>query len=284
MSLLLVFHDRKRSIVCSDDRSTFYDEQGQRQARDEQVPKFQIVEAVPSREKFIVGGCGRRDILELLMNGTARMAASRNLNLVELSKILPSFLQKAFAERKAIQVPPDRDKVDLALIGYDHAACRIRAWVLRCSADSFVEIETTGNPANRIFGLGAFDVGDTPQLRVLTQHMKLAPHRHGNWVCSQLRDAANELSHRYPEAIGRASFYAGLDGVGLIPLANEFVAPPKKFSARGRSGVIGRSFGSATAGRLFLGSIRTPDYGGPDSYGNADGGVGTQGGAMTACT
>ena len=306
MSLLICYHDRKRCVIACDDLSVISDEAGVKQALPERVPKFKIVESASSQQKLIIGGVGRHDLLSRLMHGTSRMVTERGVGLLELSAILPHFARKAFAERRAIRISQKDDKIDLALIGYDHVGLRIRSFVWRAE-DDFKTIETTSDLSNRIFALGAFDVSDETAMHDLTQHMVGAKHRHANWIAAELRDAVNEVSHRWPEAVGRGSFYAGIDSMGLIPLANEFVAPPEEVLQRAASSRASRNdirasedFGTPyygptlcagrlfigrilTAGRLFLGSIRTPQgAGAPPSYGSNDGGTGAQTGGVDA--
>ena len=277
MSLLLGYHDRKRAVVVSDDRAVYIDDAGVKQRRPGRIPKFQIIESASSQQKLILGAVGRMDLVERLMRGTARMVAERGLGLLELSAILPHFARKALAERKAATLKAKDDKIDLCLLGYDHVGLRIRSFVWR-TEDDFQTIETTSDLSNRVFALGAFDVSNEGALHNLTQHMVGAKHRHANWIASQLRDAANELHAKWPIVIGQASFYAGIDSVGLIPLANEFIAPHEEFAhlAAGRL-FIGRiATAILEAGYFFIGSIKTPESTAPDTYGNADGGVGAQ--------
>src|SRR5439155_22896527 len=112
------------------------------------------------------------------------------------------------------------DCLEAAILGYDAAAKRMRSYAFT-SQDSFAPFETTADPSNRIFALGAYGPGDTPTLNRLTERMKIAHMKHAPWIASALRDSMNELHTSHQVEIGEASYFAALDARGIVALGED---------------------------------------------------------------
>jgi hypothetical protein len=267
MSLLLVYHDRARAVVACDDRATYFDAEGSRQTLAGRIPKFATIGGL------VLGSVGRCDLALQLERGTSRLLASEaGHRFLSLAHSLPHICRRLFAARRPLDIPAADDKIDVMLLGYDQQQARIRCFVWR-SEDNFEPIETTDLAgSNRIVALGAFDISDEVALIDLTQ--RAAKPKGTPWIASQLRDAVNDISAKWPATIGPASFFAALDARGSVTLPKEFATPPV-------TDVLPEAATtSLNAGRFYVGSIWTPKAGAPDTVGNNDGGSGAQNGMI----
>src|SRR6266850_1185129 len=268
MSLLLAYHDKSRALVCSDDRAISFNADGEPEPLDERVPKFIFV------GELILAVLGTSDVCESLRRGFSRMLADHpELSVTQLAEILPGGLVRSFARRrKDTNRPLGYDNLEAAILGYDAASRRMRAFVF--VANDFIAIETTENPSNRIFALGAYGPTDKPILERLTERMRVAERKGLPWIASYFRDAVQELHKKYPVTVGEPSYFAAIDCNGTVELPADFPLAPATVPAVLAAHNVTTNKENAIAGttRFFLGSITTPLAGGTDTQGNNDGG------------
>lgn len=276
MSLLLTYHDEKRAVVCSDDRIIKFNECGEAVPMDARIPKFITVGAL------IFATVGPTETCATLSRGFERMLTDHpELSIAQLAEILPPGLRRAFARRQHDSNRPiANDNLEAAVLGYDHTAKRMRSYVFSAT-DDFTPVETTADPANRIFALGHYNPTDAPALDRLTARMHAADKKGLPWVASCLRDTVQEFNQKYPVNVGDPSFFAAIDTRGVVELPADFPpAPPTALEFAGAAHHVTTSKEVAFAGstRFFLGSIKTPGAGAADTTGNNDGGTGAQDG------
>jgi hypothetical protein len=284
MSLLLVYHDARRAVVCTDDRAVRF-ENGEAIAMPDRVPKFIACGAL------IFAALGMSDVCKRLSDGTRRMLADHpELGVEQLSLILPPGLQRAWERRvQDPNTPLSYDNLESAIIGYDREARRMRSFVFT-AGDGFKPVETTADPYNRIFALGAYDVTDKPILERLTQRMHVADRNGLPWIAAQLRSSLHELHEKYPVPVGEPSFFAALDARGLTDLPVEFPLPPAQVEVASAAAhymtwikhlaTTNKQDAFSGTSRFFVGSVTTPSAGAPDTTGNNDGGTGAQYGEL----
>src|SRR6266566_2725738 len=94
MSIFLLYCERERAIVCSDDRAVTFNAAGEVQPLAARVPKF------TRAGKFVFAALGRSDVSRTLMEGTVRLlAAHPAMTISELGQILPAIQKKTFDGR-----------------------------------------------------------------------------------------------------------------------------------------------------------------------------------------
>ncbi len=273
MSLLIVYHDKFRAVVSSDDRAISFNANGEPVALPERVCKFILVGGM------IFACLGASDVTANLSRGFSRMIEDNpQLNVPQLSSILPLFLQRAFSNRRKDENRPMAfDNLESALIGFDDQTKRIRSYAF-AAQDDFSPVETTSDPSNRIFALGHYGTSDRHVLERLTSSMRVADEKALPWIAAQLRSTLAELHEKYQVEVGQPSFYAAIDRNGIVELPADFPPAPAAaadaLAAHLATTNKEQAFDGVT--RFFLGSIMTPVAGGPDSIGFADGGPGAQ--------
>src|SRR6266581_8419059 len=121
MSIFLLYCERERAIVCSDDRAVTFNAAGEVQPLAARVPKF------TRAGKFIFAALGRSDVSRTLMEGTVRLVAAHpRITLSELAGQLPSIQRDVFDRRprRGTDESVPHELVETALIGYDSSVPR----------------------------------------------------------------------------------------------------------------------------------------------------------------
>lgn len=268
MSLLLVFHDESRAVVCSDDLAISFSQDGAPVPASEKVCKFVLIGGL------IFGAVGRSDICQSLSRGTQRLVEQNpSLSVSQLAEILPAILRQRWASRTADNnLPIGNDALEVAAIAHDGK--RIRSYVFT-SGDNFRAIETTSDPNARVFALGAYGPSDTPRLEQLTHAMERADGKGPGWVAAHLEATVEDLHARSPRVIGAPWFYAAIDRNGVIALPGRFTPAPEVVESVAAHHVTTlKDTAQSGVNRFFVGSILTPVATAPDTVGNADGGNG----------
>jgi len=280
MSLLLVYEDSKRAVVCSDDRSITFDEAGAAKILEGRFPKFCCFGV--GSAMFIFGVLGPSRVAARLERALPRIGADfPKTTIRELGAYLPGLLRVAWSKREIDPNQPARyDCLHCMLLGFDHESGIVRGFVFM-SEDDFAAVETTArnDREKKVFALGAYELSDKPLLEELTGRMIVAHKKKMWWVAAQLRNALGKLHEKYPVTVGEPSFYAALGRGGFIELPAEFAkAPTPAESASSATHRVTTVKETAFAGRtrFFVGSIQTPRATAPDTIGNNDGGSGSQ--------
>jgi hypothetical protein len=285
MSIIVVYYDHNKSVVCSDDRISREDPATLAITRiDGRASKIVVLP-----RNIVFGTVGRTDVGEKLFRMLTRMCGANDLAFEWLAEALPSLLRFAWARRAPTQLSAKVNKQDSLLLGKDRGGA-IKCYVFR-SENDFQPIETT-LPGHRVAVLGAFELVDEKRLQDFTMDVGLKGERQkAPWIASKIRNLIDEISALHSESIGQASYFTAINRDGSIALPPEFPPPPTvdetESAQRAALAQVGRFFvGSIRAalagpGRFFVGSIRTPVSGGLDTAGNGDGGSGAQYGTTT---
>lgn len=128
MSLVLIAHDEKLGIICSDGRVSRIEADGSRIIVREDSPKFTVL-----TENLALAATGRSDLCNLVENAAleyARQLPDQATRFAELAVFLPIVAQRAFH-----QYPIKGPEVELsvAFVGFDGNAGKIRcvSWISR---------------------------------------------------------------------------------------------------------------------------------------------------------
>jgi len=233
----------------------------------EKASKFQVVESKSG--PIFLGAIGRYDLSqELLMARVPKMVVGEAMDFLSLRNRLPSVLQMLVANRPPSTIAPDRDGLQACLVGYDHSEQRVRAFVF-IVGDGFAGIETTIGD-NCTFCLGWLPDSEMSKLNDFSSVLGTSTPRLGiAWAARELGKKINQLSVLYPNQVGKASYYAALDGKGLFALPPDLPLPSMQESTV----AVGAEMAMEGTNRFFVGSIMTPLMGGTPTTGNDDGGA-----------
>jgi len=294
MSFLSLYFNRD-CIVCASDDLVSIEQNGKRIPLEERSPKFQTIQTPGG--PVLLGCVGRSDCCRQLVTGTRRMVADLGTTLDGLREGFSAEILKAvYEKRPTSSLPPECDAFQVMLAGYDAAEQRMRVFAYVLDNGDFKEIELTANPSNCVGCFGWAIETDFADLDRFSDYVgRNAPKHDLTWVAQRLADQTNKIKNKYPNAVGKASYFAALVPAGVFVLPQQFPPAPEvslqpvAANAENAAGAVGRFFvgtyhkiesaiesalnGSA---RMFVGSITTPPAGGQPTIGNNDGGAGNQ--------
>lgn len=180
-----------------------------------------------------------------------------------------------YTTRPLSAIPTEHDAFQVLLAGQDIVQKRMRCVVY--TPFDFVGIELTDDPSNCLVALGWTREEDFAQLQRFSEYIgKHAPHKGIAWAAREIADGIINWAHnRYPNEVGKASYFAAFDANGNVELPDDLSA--EMFPSATLSHTTHALNG---AGRFYVGGITTPPPGGSQMTGIDDGGAGSQIGSL----
>jgi hypothetical protein len=217
MSLFFCYHDPVMAVVASDDRSCV-EQNGKVIVMPERVPKFFVLTG-GDRRPMILSGLGRGDLVNHVQTAVAEIVREQKFIFTDIARMMPSFLQKVFANRRPAPGLPN-DNLLLTLIGFNSTENCM--WVIAWwSGYNFAPM-----PLPPFFAFGVIDASDNDSLQELQDSIiEKRPNHDATWIASEFQKKMLLLSQKHRERIGAPSYFAAIDLHGIVELPKEFPLP-----------------------------------------------------------
>jgi hypothetical protein len=259
VSLFLVYHNDSTLVCASDRRVVARNEHGERVPAGNNAPKFTVLP-----NNLVAAALGRHDVAQRVLEGTERMVTNcATMSFDDVASVYPFALTSMFKHRPT---PREYDAVAGVVCGWDAKLARMRT-VSWHSDEEFAPWERYDEVQNlSAFGVVGVDTKSL-MMRLARETEQASPA-----VCTpaflaaRLRETVRRIAQKNPALVSREAYFAAFYRDQRLSLPVEYEPPVVEPNV---AALLGES-------RFLVGSIRTPQVGGPDTVGNNDGGTGSQ--------